>query len=84
MILLAAAVAFKLIVVHALSGDEVDVNPAEITNIREAKGPADKDMVSKNVKCVISMSDGKFISVLETCDKVKQMLRELENGNGKH
>ena len=67
-------VALVLIVLHSGSGDPIDVNVDEITSMRRAEqGHAH---VSKTVHCWINLTDGRFVTVQETCDEVKKAIRE--------
>jgi len=61
-----------MIILHSGSGIEMDVNPMLITNMRnpEPNNPA----FTPNVKCLINMSDGKFVTVRETCDEVRRLM----------
>lgn len=73
----AALALVQLLLLHAPDGREIDVNPATITSLREA-GPddrSDKHLV-KGVRCMISLADGKFVNVVETCESVRRMVRE--------
>ena len=61
-----------MIILHSATGVEMDVNPALITNMRnpEPNNPA----FTPNVKCLINMSDGKFVTVKETCEQVRKLM----------
>ena len=63
-----------MIILHSGSGVEMGVNPALITNMRnpEPNNPS----FTPNVKCLINMSDGKFVTVKETCEEVRRMMRQ--------
>ncbi len=68
-----------LIVLHTLDGREIDVSPAQITSMREAKpDSADDRAFTSGVRCMINTSDGKFISVIETCALVRQKIEERQ------
>jgi hypothetical protein len=51
---------------------EIDVNIATITNMRSPE-PGNKNF-TPDVKCLINMSDGKFITVKETCEEVRRAM----------
>ena len=51
----------------------VEVNPDEIVSIREPRGEVQAHF-HKDVKCLIFMSDGKFIGVIENCHVVVEKL----------
>ena len=61
-----------MIILHSASGVEIDVNIATITNMRSPE-PGHKHF-TPDVKCLINMSDGKFITVKETCEEVRRAM----------
>jgi len=61
-----------MIILHSGSGVEIGINPSQVTNMRNPE-PGNK-MFTPDVKCMINMSDGKFVTVRETCDEVKQIM----------
>jgi len=73
-----AATAYSLIVLHGVGGIEITLNPAEIVSMRER--PADNhgkdDLLTPEVWCMINTTDGKFITVVDHCDKVRELIRE--------
>ena len=62
-----------MIVLHSASGVEIDVNSREVTNLRR---PETGSNFSKNVKCQVNFTDGKFITVIETCDEVRRIMEK--------
>lgn len=68
-ITLAAA---AMIILHVATGGEIDVNIQEITNMRGAE-PGHSNFV-KGTNCLVSMSDGKYVAVRETCEQVRQII----------
>ena len=48
-------------------GQAIDINPRKIISLRD---PRPQGHVAKDVRCLISTEDGKFIGVIETCDVV--------------
>jgi uncharacterized protein YlzI (FlbEa/FlbD family) len=67
--------ALYLIRLHDPNGNEVDINPREITVMREKQ---QGQHLTAEAECAISLSDGKFVSVRETCDQVRQKIDALE------
>lgn len=66
-----------LLLLHAPNGREILLNPAEIV-VLSARVPHQKNVnVPDTANCVINTSDGKFISVLESCEVVSQKIEEL-------
>jgi len=79
-LLLTAAIAafhliqLHLITVHAPNGDEMQLNSAEISSIRQ---PRDSETISHfgpNVHCVVVMSNGRFIGTVEDCSIIISLL----------
>jgi len=62
-----------LIILHSGSGTPLDVNTETITNLRNPE-PGNSGAFSKNVKCQINMTDGKFVTVMETCSEVRKQM----------
>lgn len=68
----------EFIILQTLDGRDVHVNPAAIVSISETsetRDPSKKLMTSK-VHCVVNMTNGKFITVIEHCDSVRQRLQK--------
>jgi len=65
-----------LLVLHTLDGREIDINPQKITSMREAKAD-DKSgkYFTEGVRCMVNLSDGKFVSVIETCAQIRALLK---------
>ena len=62
-----------LIVLHSLDGREVNVSIDEITSI-QCKLSVNK-LVHKDVRAIVNLTDGKFVSVQESCEDIKAMLQ---------
>ena len=72
------AIAVQLVVLHRVDGGEVDINPSQVTSLHAtaaAVGQRNK-LLTHEVRCVVGMTDGKFISVIEPCDVVKKLLED--------
>jgi hypothetical protein len=67
-----------LIILHAPDGHEIRLNPDQITSMHAAiPGEANK-MISDKVECLINTTDGKFVSVVETCDTVRDLMEKAK------
>jgi hypothetical protein len=64
-----------LLVLHNAEGREVLINPAAITSLRGRQGG---DNFPPSVNCHIGLSDGKFQTVMESCDAVSKALEKVE------
>ena len=65
--------AISLVVLHRADGYEVSINPHQVTSLRAPIGVTSK-LVSGQTQCIVGLTDGKFVSVVEPCDLVKQLL----------
>jgi len=68
-------VVIELLVLHNPEGREIDINPAEITSLRET-APDDtpgKDL-APGIRCVVGLTDGKYASVVETCQSIRKSI----------
>jgi hypothetical protein len=64
-----------LIVLHTLDGREIDIAPAQVTHMREAKEDDEGNKAfTGGVRCMVNLTDGKFVTVIETCAEVRQKL----------
>ncbi|MET0653662.1 MAG: hypothetical protein ABWY63_14220 [Hyphomicrobiaceae bacterium] len=62
-----------LVALTAADGTTVMVNPREIVVIR---GQGKSRLLTPGAHCVIGTTDGKFITVIQTCDDVKQAIED--------
>jgi hypothetical protein len=67
-----ALILLQLIVLHRSDGGEVTINPAQITTLRTPAGPLAH--LSPFARCIVYLTDGKQVAVLETCEAVKTRL----------
>ena len=70
-------IAVRLILLHAPDGQEIELNPREISSIRE---PREEDrQVHHDINCIVTMTNGKFFGVIENCkDVVEKFEKALE------
>ena len=71
----AVLIAVELIAVRTLDGREVFINPHAITALTEPKD-ADSKLFSDRVQCIVSLLDQHFVTVTETCEAIRQRLKE--------
>jgi hypothetical protein len=65
-----------LVVFHSVDGHEVAINPAQVTTMYAAKDDQENKLFVDSVRCVIGLTDGKFVTVAENCNVVKRLLEE--------
>lgn len=69
--------ALVLVQVTTADGAKVSINPEYVTKLyptKEAMARGPNQMVVKGARCVITLADGKFLSVLEECDYLRSVL----------
>jgi hypothetical protein len=70
-------VAVALIVLHNAEGGEIFINPTQIAVLhptKEASKGTPNQLVVGGVNCVVSLSNGKFFSVIESCPAVRKLM----------
>ena len=66
----------EFIIVHAPGEHEaIHINPSQITHLHSSR-TKNREM-TEETECVIAMSDGRFVSSVESCSKIRDMLEEL-------
>jgi hypothetical protein len=68
----AIAMAAGLVVLHRADGGQVAINPSHVTSLRNPEGKY-RQLIPMG-RCVIDLTDRKFIMVLESCAEVKRLL----------
>ena len=69
--------AMSLVVLHRVDGGEVAVSPSHITSMHsKALGSARDKLIVGEARCIVWLSDGKLLSVLEPCETVKRLMDE--------
>ena len=66
------------IVLHAPDGREIDVAVEGITSLRCRLEGVKNEYFADDVNTLINMSDGKHISVTETCLEVRRMIERVK------
>lgn len=62
-----------LVELHGPDGQRFFVNPAAVTTIREPL-TTDQRHFAPGMRCVVVMSNGKFLPVHESCDEVRGLM----------
>lgn len=69
--------ALTLVQVTTADGAKVFINPEFVTKLyptKEAAQGRPNELVVKGARCVVTTSDGKFLSVLEDCQYLRSMM----------
>ncbi len=77
MTLLAAvtAIGLQFVLLHGVEGRLIMINPTHVTTLVSAPPGAKNKLLVSGANCMLNMSDGKFITVAETCDQVAALFR---------
>lgn len=69
-----------LIVLHNVDGGEVTINPEHVVALQHTSEAAGKPntLIAGGHKCVISLSNGKMVSVVEDCGMIRQAINEAQ------
>jgi hypothetical protein len=67
-------VAMVWLEVHTLDGRTVIINSEEIISF--AQPNKEKGLWTDAARCIITLTDAKFVTVKETCDEVRASLKE--------
>ena len=62
-----------IVILHSAAGVEVYLNTDTVTNLRNPE--PNHPHFTHNVKCLINMNDGKFVTVRETCTDVQRIMQ---------
>jgi len=61
-----------MIILHSATGTPIDLNTATITNLRNPEPT--NNAFAKGVQCQVNMTDGKYVTVKETCAEVRKLM----------
>jgi len=67
-----------LVLLHGPNGHDILINPAAVTSMHAAIEGQKNEYVTDAARCAINTSDGKFVSVVETCETVRELFRQKE------
>jgi uncharacterized protein YlzI (FlbEa/FlbD family) len=73
--IIAVAVVLQLVAFQTLDGRDVYINPTHIVSVSEARDENDpRKALTAKARCVITLTNGKFITVVEDCASVRDRL----------
>lgn len=67
-----------LVLLHGAGGHEVLVNPQQVTSLHASIPHKPSEYFTDGVRCMIRLTDGKFVTVIESCEAVKHQLEEAK------
>lgn len=62
------------VAVHTIDGREVLINRQAIVTIGGARKDGGQPMVTGKATCLVTLVDGKFVTVVEACETLRQRL----------
>jgi len=65
-----------LITLHGPGGQELDINPHEVSSIREPAAP--EGHFPRGTRCIVIMSNSRINAVHEDCETVRSLLEEAK------
>lgn len=68
------AVVLTLLLLHGPTGREIRVNPRNVTSLHSPVPGQRNKTITDGVNCLLNTVDGKFVSVVETCEAVSRMI----------
>lgn len=71
-------IVMQWLILHVPGGHEVSVNVKRINSMRAGEGGDKNVLLTGEVRCVLSMDDGKLVNVIERCSEVRHAIEELE------
>ena len=69
-------IALVFVLLHGPNGHEIILNSRQVTSMHAARPDKPNELVTESVRCVVNTTDGKFVSVIETCDFVRELVRQ--------
>lgn len=63
-----------LIVLHSVTGVPIEINPVMVTHLRYPEQGT--RLFTEGARCMINMTDGKYVTVRETCAEVRALIEQ--------
>jgi uncharacterized protein YlzI (FlbEa/FlbD family) len=64
--------------VQTMDGRHVLINRQAIVTITSARADKSQPLLHGKATCLVTLVDGKFVTVVESCDTIRQRLHTLE------
>jgi hypothetical protein len=72
-------IAVLLIALHGPDGHDISINLDEITSVHcKIPGSKPTGAFAAGANAIINTTDGKFVSISETCEELKTIIQEAE------
>ena len=70
--------ALHLVLLHTVDGRETLINPDQVASMSAAVEGEKNKLLVETVQCVIGLTNGKIVSVIEPCHEVQQLLEAVK------
>jgi hypothetical protein len=67
-----------LVMVHGLGNRTILINPKQVTSLHASVPSQPNKYLAGEVKCLVGLADGKFVSTIEPCEEVKEILEQAK------
>jgi hypothetical protein len=67
-----------LVMVHGVGNRSILINPKQVTSLHAAVPSQPNKYLADEVKCLVGLADGKFVSTIEPCEEVKEILEQAK------
>jgi len=71
-------IAIVLILLHTVDGREIGINSNQVTSLQPTRTDGGAKMLTEKVSCIIALTDGKFVTVVEDCEQVLRLLEDTK------
>jgi hypothetical protein len=65
---------YVLIMLHSPDGVALQISPDHVTTLTSERPNKEQRLYTKGAKCLISLTDGQKLAVIEDCDTVRRLL----------
>lgn len=65
-----------LVLLHGPDGHEILLNPDAVASMHAGIVGKPNELVTGEVGCVVNTWDGKFVSIVERCEKVQELIQK--------
>jgi uncharacterized protein YlzI (FlbEa/FlbD family) len=72
------SVVLHLVLLHTVDGRATLINPEQVASMSAHVEGGKNKLLVETVQCVIGLTNGKIVSVVEPCDEVKQLLEAVK------
>jgi hypothetical protein len=67
-----------LVMVHGVGNRSILINPKQVTSLHASVPSQPNKYLADEVKCLVGLADGKFVSTIEPCEEVREILEQAK------